>query len=63
MQLGLLKERCTPEDSVKESSPYRDIFASLDKPPEPPKSADYVAKKSSFFPSFARKPSFKGLVR
>jgi len=61
--IGLLREKSTPDES-KESSPYRDILATLERPLDisMPKSADYNAKKS-FFPSFARKPSFKQLVR
>ena len=48
---------------MKEGSPYRDLLATMERPPDPatltcPRSADYNAKKS-FFPSFARKPSFK----
>ncbi|XP_023328220.1 uncharacterized protein LOC111701257 [Eurytemora carolleeae] len=60
--IGLLKEKPTPDES-KDSSPFRDILATMERPLEfnSPKSADYCAKKS-FFPNFARKPSFK-LVR
>jgi len=58
--VGLLKEN-TPDGEVKESSPFKDILATMERPPEAPKSADYVVKKS-FFQNFARKPSFK-LVR
>merc|ERR550517_100382 len=62
-QLGLLKERSESEES-KESSPFKDILATMERPPDQPpsRSADYCTKKS-FFQNFTRKPSFKQLVR
>ena len=63
-QVGLLKEK-TPEDesTLKESSPFKEIMQTLDRPhydfTSPPKSADYY-KKTSFFQSFTRnKPNFR----
>lgn len=60
--LGLLRDRGTPEES-KESSPFKDILATMERPPDlaTPMSAGYSARQS-FFHNFARKPSFK-LVR
>jgi len=62
-QLGLLKERSESDES-KESSPFKDILATMERPPDQPpsRSADYCTKKS-FFQNFTRKPSFKQLVR
>ncbi|XP_059091006.1 TBC1 domain family member 2B-like isoform X2 [Tigriopus californicus] len=63
-QVGLLKEK-TPEEefTLKESSPFKEIMHTLDRPcfdyTSPPKSADYY-KKTSFFQSFAKnKPNFR----
>jgi len=63
-QLGLLKERNEGEES-KESSPFKDILATMERPPDlpPSRSADYHTTKKSFFQNFTRKPSFKQLVR
>jgi len=60
--VGLLKEKA-PDESSKESSPFKDIFATMERPPEisTPRSADFYGKKS-FFQNFTRKASFK-LVR
>eukprot|EP00095_Tigriopus_kingsejongensis_P002735 maker-scaffold226_size249562-snap-gene-1.19 protein:Tk02735 transcript:maker-scaffold226_size249562-snap-gene-1.19-mRNA-1 annotation:"tbc1 domain family member 2b-like" len=62
--VGLLKEQ-TPEEDValKESSPFKDIMHTLERPSfdfaSPPKSADYY-KKTSFFQSFTKnKPNFR----
>lgn len=64
-QLGLLKERSESED-MKESSPFKDILATMERPPDhlpPARSADYHSTKKSFFQNFTRKPSFKQLGR
>jgi len=60
--IGLLKEK-DPDESSKESSPFKDIFATMERPPDisTPRSADFYSKKS-FFQNFTRKASFK-LVR
>jgi len=60
--IGLLKEKA-PDESSKESSPFKDIFATMERPPDisTPRSADFYSKKS-FFQNFTRKASFK-LVR
>ena len=62
LQIGLLKEKA-PDESSKESSPFKDIFATMERPPDisTPRSADFYSKKS-FFQNFTRKASFK-LVR
>merc|ERR1719384_1521849 len=60
--VGLLKEN-SEDSSSKESSPFKDILSTMERPPEltSPQSADYIGKKS-FFQNFTRKTSFK-LVR
>ena len=52
-QVGLLKEN---SEESKESSPFKDILATMERPPEltSPQSADYIGKKS-FFQNFSRK--------
>jgi len=62
--VGLLKSS-NSEESSKESSPFKDILSTMERPPEreltSPQSADYIGKKS-FFQNLTRKTSFK-LVR
>ena len=59
-QVGLLKEN-NSEDSSKESSPFKDILSTMERPPEltSPQSADYIGKKS-FFQNFTRKTRWTG---
>ena len=57
-QVGLLKEN-SEDSSSKESSPFKDILSTMERPPEltSPQSADYIGKKS-FFPNFGRKTRY-----
>ena len=51
LQVGLLKEN-SAEDSSKESSPFKDILATMERPPDgrmEPKSADYYVRRSMEF--------------
>ena len=57
-QVGLLKEN-SEDSSSKESSPFKDILSTMERPPEltSPQSADYIGKKS-FFPNIGRKTRY-----
>ena len=59
LQVGLLIEK-SPDESSKESSPFKDIFATMERPADisTPRSADFYGKKS-FFQNFTRKASLK----